>query len=59
VVTLDHCIIIVKNVPCQRCDQCGETFFGDEVAERLETIVNSLTAVVTEISVVDYSSTAA
>jgi YgiT-type zinc finger domain-containing protein len=58
VVTLDNCVIIVKDVPCQRCAQCGETFFSDEVAERLETIVNRLRAVVTEIAVVSYSTAA-
>jgi YgiT-type zinc finger domain-containing protein len=58
VVTLDDCIIIVKNVPCQRCDQCGETFFSDEVAEHLEDIVNRLRSVVTEIAVVSYSTAA-
>ena len=23
-IELEHCILIVKNVPCHRCDQCGE-----------------------------------
>lgn len=55
VVTLDNCIIIVKNVPCSRCAQCGETFFSDEVAEQLEKIVKSFRTAVTEIAVVDYS----
>lgn len=58
VVTLDNCIIIIKNVPCDRCMQCGETFFSDEVVERLDHIVNDLRAVVTEIAVVSYSEAA-
>lgn len=55
VVTFDDCIIIVKNVPCERCNQCGETFFNDDVAERLEHIVNGLRTAVTEIAVVNYT----
>ena len=55
VVTLDNCIIIVKNVPCTRCDQCGETFFSDKVAEQLELIVKRFRTAVTEIAVVNYS----
>lgn len=58
VVTLDNCIIIIKNVPCDLCEQCGETFFSDEVVERLDHIVNDLRAVVTEIAVVSYSEAA-
>lgn len=55
VVTLKDCIIIVKNVPCTRCTQCGETFFDDDVADKLEGIVKALRTVVTEIAVVNYT----
>ena len=54
VVTLENCIIIVKNVPCLRCDQCGEVFYDDAVTEQLERIVKMLQSVVTEIAVVNY-----
>jgi len=54
VVTMENCIIIVKNVPCTRCAQCGEAFFSDEVAECLEKIVKQFRVVVTEIAVVNY-----
>ena len=33
------CIIVIKNVPREECRQCGEKFYTDEVAERLEKIV--------------------
>ena len=55
VVNLDNCIIIVKNVPCEECDQCGEKFFSDEVVEKLDEIVAEARKVVSEITVVDYS----
>ena len=40
VVNYKNCIIVIKNVPCLECEQCGEKYYTDEVAERLETIVN-------------------
>ena len=33
-------VIVIKNVPCEECEQCGEIFYTDEVAEHLETMVN-------------------
>jgi YgiT-type zinc finger domain-containing protein len=54
VVTQDFCTIIIKNVPCVRCEQCGEPFFNDYVSEQIEKIVNELQSVVTEIAVVNY-----
>ncbi len=55
VVKLERCIIIVKNVPCEKCTQCGETYYTDEVAEQLEMIVDKVKAVATEIAVVNYA----
>ena len=40
VVNYKDCIIVIKNVPCIECDQCGEKYYTDEVAEKLEIIVN-------------------
>ena len=40
VVNYKNCIIVIKNVPCLECDQCGEKYYTDEVAERLELIVD-------------------
>ena len=41
VVTFDDCIIIIKNVPCEECEECGEKYFSDEVMVRLEKIVEA------------------
>jgi YgiT-type zinc finger domain-containing protein len=53
-VDLGNCIVIVKNVPSHECAQCGEVSYSDEVAKRLEQIVDGLRAVATEIAVVNY-----
>jgi len=53
-VDIDSCIIIVKNVPSQVCGQCGEVSYSDNVARRLEGIVDSLRLSITEIAVVNY-----
>ena len=51
-------LIIVKNVPCEECEQCGEKYFTDEVAERLEQIVNAAKQLMQEIAVMDYTKAA-
>lgn len=52
---MGNCIIIVKGVPSQVCEQCGEVSYSDEVAEHLEKIVSKMKDVMTEIAVVHYS----
>ena len=54
-VQVQNCIIIVKNVPCSKCSQCGEVVYSGTVAHRLESIVEELERSITEIAVVNYS----
>ncbi len=56
VVDLKKCIVIIRNVPCLACPQCGETFYIDAVAERLDEIVQQVSSLMTEIAVIEYSS---
>ena len=56
VVTLDNCLIVVKNVPCEACEQCGEKTFSDEVMERLELIVLKAREIASEVIVTDFDS---
>ena len=52
---LGQCIVIIRNVPCLKCEQCGEVAYIGMVAHKLEMIVNDMRAAVTEIAVVNYS----
>lgn len=58
VVNYNNCIIIIRNVPCLECEQCGEKYYTDEVAEKIEKIVDSAKKLMQEISVVDYKTAA-
>ena len=39
VVNYKGSIIVIKNVPCEECEQCGEKYYTDEVAVHLEAMV--------------------
>lgn len=36
---LNFGVIVVRHVPAQVCDQCGESWLDDSVAEKLESFV--------------------
>ncbi len=57
---VDHrdSLIIIRNVPCLECEQCGEKYYTDDVAEKLEKIVETAKTLMQEISIVDYKSAA-
>lgn len=58
VVNYNNCIIVIKNVPCTECVQCGEKFYSNEVALRLEKIVDMAKKLMQEFSVIDYQKAA-
>ena len=50
----DNCIIIIKNVPALVCSQCGEVYYSDEIAEKLEEIVDRLQVMVKDVAIFEY-----
>ena len=58
VVTYKNCIIIIKNVPCEECEQCGEKYYSNKVAKQLENLVNNAKQLMQEIAIIDYAKAA-
>ncbi len=58
VVNYNNCVIVIKNVPCTECVRCGEKFFSNEVALRLEQLVNEAKNAMQDVAVLDYSKVA-
>lgn len=50
--------IIIKNVPCEECTQCGEKYYTDEVATLLDKIVSNAKKQLQDISIIDYKKVA-
>ena len=52
---LDNCYVIVKNVPCMECEECGEIIYTAEVAVRLDEIIEKIKNLMTEVAIVNYT----
>lgn len=53
-VQLETCLVVIKNVPCLECSQCGEVEISDETMLVVERIVETCKKLVQEVAVVDY-----
>lgn len=49
------CYIIIKNVPCTKCTQCGEVYLNGVIVQKIERIMEKLKSVLTEIAVIDFT----
>ena len=59
VTDLENGLVIVRNVPCYKCQECNAVIYTADVVERLEKIVEAAKKLMQEVSIVDYSKTAA
>lgn len=54
VTDLGSCLVIVRNVPCYKCDECNEVIYTADVVKKLEQIIAKAKDLMQEISIVDY-----
>jgi len=51
--------IIVRGVPCLKCDQCVEISYTGAVYEKLESLLDTLRNTLMDVAIVNYSDKAA
>ena len=55
---VNNCYVIIENVPCQKCHQCGETLFSMDVLEKIDDILESIEKLVSKVIIMDYEQAA-
>ncbi|MBE6103251.1 MAG: type II toxin-antitoxin system MqsA family antitoxin [Selenomonas ruminantium] len=55
---IGNTIIVIKNVPCEECDQCGEIEISHEVMLKIDHIIELATQFMQEVAVIDYQTAA-
>ena len=55
---LNNCYVIIENVPCYKCEQCGEVVYSATVMEKIEDLLEHLEKIASKIFIVDYSEAA-
>ena len=54
----NECYIIIKNVPCTKCSQCGEEYLNGITLAKIEQIISKIKSVLTEFAIIDYTKVA-
>jgi len=55
---LPGCYVIIENVPCFKCSQCGEIFYKASVLEKIDDMLDKLEHIASKIFIMDYSEAA-
>ncbi len=59
VADLEKNCIVVRHVPCMKCDQCGEIVYTGAVMATLERLIDTLKGALAEVAVVSFPDAAA
>ena len=53
-----NAIIIIKNVPCEECEQCGEIEISHEVMMKIDHMIEAATQLMQDVAILDYRTAA-
>ena len=51
---LHDCYVIIENVPCYQCTQCGEVVYASSVMEKIDEILKKVQMIASKILIMDY-----
>jgi len=47
--------VIIENVPCRKCTQCGETVYSTSVIEKIDEMLEQIQNISSKIFIMDYT----
>ncbi len=51
-------LLVIRNIPCYKCETCDEIFYTGDVVERIEAIVSEAKRLMQKIRVIEYDDAA-
>ena len=58
VAELENCVLIIKDVPSYVCPHCGEVYYDNDVAKKIEEIVMRFEGFIQEVAIIEYNKVA-
>ena len=54
-IEMEFGLLVIRNIPCYKCEECDEIFYTGDVAKKIEEITERVKAAMQELTIVDYS----
>ena len=51
-------VLVIRNIPCYKCEECDEIFYTGDVALKIEKITERVKQFIQEVTVIDYEKAA-
>ena len=57
-IEMEFGLLVIRNIPCYKCEECDEVFYTGDVALKIEEITERVKQFIQEVTVVDYEKAA-
>ena len=57
-IELEYGLLVIRNIPCWKCVECGEVFYSGDIVRKIEEITERAKSIPQEVSIIDYSKVA-
>ena len=57
-IEMDFGILVIRNIPCYKCEECDEIFYTGDVVQKIERITEQVKLLMQEITVIDFEKAA-
>ncbi len=54
----NNCLLVIRNIPCYKCNECDEVLYTGTTVEQLESIIENAKKLMQELVVVDFAKAA-
>ncbi len=51
-------LLVIRNIPCYKCDECDEILYTGDVVEKIEKIVQKVRTFMQEVTIIDFEKAA-
>ena len=57
-IEMEFGLLVIRNIPCYKCDECDEIYYTGDVVKKLEEITENVKKALQDLIVIDYSKVA-
>ena len=54
----DFGLLVIRNIPCWKCDECDEILYSGDVAMKIDRITEAVRQLAQDITIIDYEKAA-
>ena len=57
-IEMEFGLLVIRNIPCFKCDECDEIFYTGDVVLKIEEITERVKKAMQELTIVDFATAA-